>query len=338
MAEPLEKATFRVEPGEGGKRLDAFLARRAEGFSRSRLKALIQNGAVARNGTMIDSPSATVAVGDSITLHVPPPEPAAPQAETIPLAILYEDDDLIVVDKPAGLVVHPGAGNMRGTLVNALIAHCGESLSGIGGVKRPGIVHRLDKDTSGVLVAAKTDAAHRGLSEQFADHGREGPLRREYDALVWNVPDPHIGTVGVPLKRDDRNRQKQAVARPGDRGVGASGGRHAVTHYALKEAFAGRAAWLRCRLETGRTHQIRVHLAHIGHPLIGDALYGAGFLTKAEALPGPLKAAVKTLGRQALHARILRFRHPGTGDILQFETDWPKKLVNLVELFRKLDV
>jgi 23S rRNA pseudouridine1911/1915/1917 synthase len=330
MREPLEKVTFRVEPDAAGERLDAFLARRDARFSRSRLKALIKAGAVSRGGEALGDPNTRLAAGDKITLAVPEPQAAAPAGEPIPLSILYEDDDVIVIDKPAGLVVHPGAGNVSGTLVNALIAHCGDSLSGVGGVKRPGIVHRLDKDTSGLLVVAKNDAAHRGLSAQFADHGRQGPLRREYDALVWGVPDPHIGTVGAPLKRDERNRQKQAVAR--------TGGRHAVTHYEVKETYGNRAALISCRLETGRTHQIRVHMAHVGHPLVGDATYGGGFLTKAETLPEPLKAAVKAFPRQALHARLLRFRHPRTNETLQFEVDWPENLTNLVELFRKLDV
>ncbi len=327
MREPLEKEAFRVEPDAAGERLDVFLARRAGGLSRSRLKALIQEGAVDRNGVMIQDPSMAVIAGDTITLRVLPPQPAEPQAEAIPLAIAYEDDDVIVVDKPAGMVVHPAAGHWSGTLVNALIAHCGDSLSGIGGVRRPGIVHRLDKDTSGLIVVAKSDAAHQALAAQFADHGREGELRREYDALVWGIPDPHIGTVGAPLKRDERNRQKQAIAR--------TGGRRAVTHYEVKERYGDRAALITCRLETGRTHQIRVHMAHIGHPLVGDATYGAGFKTKANALPPALKAAIEHLNGQALHARLLAFRHPRTDQILQFEANWPKKLTNLVQLFRK---
>ena len=330
MAEALEKRTFLVEPEAAGDRLDAFLARHAEGFSRSRLKALIKDGKVSLRGEVLDDPNARLAAGSNIVLEVPPAAPAKPQAEDIPLKILYEDADIVVIDKPAGLVVHPGAGNSGGTLVNALIAHCGDSLSGIGGVKRPGIVHRLDKDTSGVLVVAKNDAAHAALSMQFARHGRDGMLLREYDALVWGVPKPHIGAVDAPLNRDIRNRRRQAVAR--------SGGRGALTHYALKERFRDSASLVTCRLETGRTHQIRVHMAHIGHPLVGDHVYGGGFLTKAETLPEPLKSAVQGFRRQALHARLLRFHHPRTEASMQFETDWPTDLTNLVELFRKLAV
>jgi 23S rRNA pseudouridine1911/1915/1917 synthase len=330
MADPIEKRAFLVEPEAAGERLDSFLASRAVGLSRSRLKALIKGGRVSSRGNIIRDPNARLAAGAEIVLIVPAAEAAEPEAEAIPLKILFEDSDIVVIDKPAGLVVHPGAGTRGGTLVNALIAHCGEGLSGIGGVKRPGIVHRLDKDTSGVLVVAKNDAAHLSLSAQFANHGRDGVLHREYDALVWGVPKPHIGVVNAPLNRDVRNRQKQAVAR--------SGGRSALTHYALKERYLDNASLLTCRLETGRTHQIRVHMAHISHPLVGDAVYGGGFLTKAEALPERLRAAVKAFRRQALHARLLRFKHPSTGESLQFETDWPADLTNLVELFRKLAV
>ncbi len=330
MPDPLEKLAFRVEPEAAGARLDAFLAGQAAGLSRSRLKALIKDGRVTLDGRVLDDPNARLMAGAEIAVLVSPPEPAKPEGEAIPLKILFEDADIIVIDKPPGLVVHPGAGNHSGTLVNALIAHCGESLSGIGGVKRPGIVHRLDKDTSGVLVVAKNDAAHLALSAQFAKHGRDGALERAYDALVWGVPKPHIGEVDAPLDRDTRNRQKQAVAR--------TGGRSAVTHYSVQARFGSSASLLTCRLETGRTHQIRVHMAHIGNPLVGDAVYGGGFLTKAETLPEPLRAAVKGFHRQALHARLLRFKHPRTGISLQFETDWPADLTNLVELFRKLAV
>jgi 23S rRNA pseudouridine1911/1915/1917 synthase len=197
-------------------------------------------------------------------------------------------------------------------------------------VRRPGIVHRLDKDTSGLIVVAKNDAAHRSLAAQFADHGREGPLLREYEALVWGVPNPHIGTVDLPLDRDPKNRQKRAVAR--------SGGRRAVTRYETRERYGDAAALVACRLETGRTHQIRVHMAHIGHPLVGDLAYGAGFLTKAETLPRELRDRVKAFRRQALHARVIRFAHPRTGNVLRFEAERPADMADLVERFRKLDV
>jgi 23S rRNA pseudouridine1911/1915/1917 synthase len=330
MTAPLEKLILTVEPGEAGERLDAFLARRLSRFSRSRLKALIKAGQVTLQGDALADPNRRVAAGETIELTVPEASAAEPQGEAISLDVVYEDADLIVIDKPAGLVVHPGAGNQTGTLVNALIAHCGASLSGVGGVKRPGIVHRLDKDTSGLLVVAKNDEAHRGLAAQFADHGRKGVLRREYDALVWGVPKHHIGAVDAPLHRDARNRQKQAVVK--------SGGRRAITHYSVSETFQSFAALLRCRLETGRTHQIRVHLSHIGHPLVGDRVYGAGFLTKTEALSGELKPGVRAFNRQALHARLLGFQHPRTGRFLQFEADWPADLMNLIKLFRKLTV
>src|SRR5688572_16594769 len=195
MAEPLKKAPFRVEPDEAGVRLDAFLARRAPEISRSRHKALIKDGQVAVEGHVANDPNRRVAAAEAVTIVVPEAEPAEPEAETIPLAVVFEDDDLLVIDKPPGLVVHPGAGNWTGTLVNALIAHCGDSLSGIGGVRRPGIVHRLDKDTSGLMVVAKNDAAHRHLSDQFADHGRNGPLERAYRAVVWGRPRQLKGTI-----------------------------------------------------------------------------------------------------------------------------------------------
>jgi 23S rRNA pseudouridine1911/1915/1917 synthase len=327
IAEAIEKAAFRVESGEAGMRLDAFLAAREPRFSRSRIKALIQAGGTRLGGREVDDAAHRLDEGDLVELLVPPVAEPTPEPEVIPLSVVFEDDDVVVIDKPASLVVHPGAGNLSGTLVNALIAHCGASLSGIGGVRRPGIVHRLDKDTSGLLVVAKNDAAHRGLAAQFADHGRSGPLAREYEALVWGVPNPHIGRVDLPLNRDIRNRRKQAVAR--------SGGRNAVTRYAVEERFGPIASLLACRLETGRTHQIRVHLAHIGHPLVGDAVYGSGFLTKAAKLPRELGERVRAFPRQALHARRLRFSHPRTGEILEFEANRPADMADLVERFRK---
>ena len=331
MAEPLENRIFQVEPAEAGERLDAFLVRRAEGFSRSRLKALIRDGHVAVSGERRDEPNHRVAAGDTVSLAVPATIPADPEPEAIALDIIYEDGDLLVLDKPVGLVVHPAAGNWTGTLVNALLHHCGDSLSGVGGVRRPGIVHRLDKDTSGLMVVAKNDLAHAGLAAQFADHGRTGPLIREYSALVWGVPQPRSGRVSAPLDRDPRNRQRQAVAR--------SGGRRAATDFAVEEILGGgSAALLRLRLETGRTHQIRVHMAHIGHPLIGDLTYGAGFFTKADALPADLRQAVRAFRRQALHAGVLGFRHPRTGGTLRFTSRPPADLAFLIEQFRRQTV
>ena len=231
-----------------------------------------------------------------------------------------------MIDKPAGLVVHPGAGVPDGTLVNALLHHCAGSLSGIGGVERPGIVHRLDKDTSGLLVVAKTDRSHRDLSAQFADHGRTGVMERGYLALVWGTPDRPRGTVDAPLGRSPSNPEKMAVRQ---------GGREAVTRYKVRDTYAGPdgapvASLLECRLETGRTHQIRVHMAHIGHPLMGDPVYGAGFSTKRSLLNDKAKAALHALGRQALHAYLIVFRHPGTGETMRFERDVPADLAALI--------
>jgi 23S rRNA pseudouridine1911/1915/1917 synthase len=274
--------------------------------------------------TILD-PGHRVNAGDRIVVAIPPDEPAAPQGEPIPLTVLHEDADLIVIDKPKGLVVHPAAGNRSGTLVNALIAHCGSSLSGIGGVKRPGIVHRLDKDTTGVMVVAKSDPAHRGLAAQFADHGRSGPLVRSYLAFVWGVPDRRKGTIDAPLGRNPRARDKMAV-RPD--------GRTAVTHWEVLETYQGAdgkpvASLIACRLETGRTHQIRVHLAHIGHPLLGDEVYGQGFKTKAAHLTPDAREALQALGRQALHAHILGFQHPISGETLKFDAALPGELARL---------
>ncbi len=285
-------------------------------------------------GETVAEPKRKLAAGDTIAIALPEPEPATPLGEDIPLDILYEDAELIVVNKAAGLVVHPGAGNWTGTLVNALVHHCGASLSGIGGVRRPGIVHRLDKDTSGVMVAAKTDRAHRALSEAFADHGRSGDLERAYLALAWNIPARMAGTVDAPLGRA-ADRVRRAVV-PEDR----DDARHAVTHYAVLERFGegrpeiAQAALLECRLETGRTHQIRVHMAHVGHPLIGDRDYGTGFRSKARRLPEPLRSEVESFPRQALHAWLLGFTHPVTGDPMRFEAPMPDDLAGLVEGFR----
>jgi 23S rRNA pseudouridine1911/1915/1917 synthase len=316
-----------VSGKEAGTRLDRVLAERSE-LSRTRLKALILEGEVAIGGRTVTDPSHRVTAGDVIAVNVPEPEAAEPAGEDIPLKIVFEDDEIIVIDKPAGLVVHPAAGHATGTLVNALIAHCGDSLSGIGGVKRPGIVHRLDKDTTGLMVVAKTDRAHQALAAQFADHGRTGPLKRAYLAFAWGAPPRPKGTVDAPLGRHPKSRDKIAIRRDG---------RPSVTHWHVLERYPGpgtanstpTASLIECRLETGRTHQIRVHLAHIGHPLLGDPVYGPGFRTKAARLPPEAKAALEGLGRQALHAYLLSVQHPTTGQQLEFRSELPVDLARL---------
>lgn len=311
-----------------GQRIDQWLAARLGGrLSRSRLKALIEAGDVLVDGQQV-APSRKLTGEEEIAWREPAPEPAAPEPEDIPLTILHEDDDIIVLVKPAGMTVHPGAGQSSGTLVNALIAHCGDSLSGIGGVRRPGIVHRLDKDTSGVMVVAKNDRSHRALSAAFADHGRSGSLSRTYLALVWERPERAAGTICAALGRASGDRTRRSVV-AADR----PDARDAVTHYRLAEDF-GVAALLECRLETGRTHQIRVHMAYIGHPLVGDSVYGAHFASKAARLPDPLAARVRGFGRQALHAASLAFDHPVTGAHMSFEAPMPPDMEELVSAFR----
>ena len=310
-----------MTPDETGKRLDKFLTEHLPEMSRVSVQALIRSGHVtdAQSATIKDG-AHRVKPGEAYGVVVPEPQPAGPAPEPIALDVVHEDKSLIVIDKPAHLVVHPAAGHASGTLVNALIAHCGDSLSGIGGVKRPGIVHRIDKGTSGLLVVAKTDAAHAGLSEQFAAHGVDGRLTRAYLALVWGKPSRPRGTIEARLARSRTNRTKIAV-------VKGTAGRHAVTHYEVLKTFSPRGAaavsLLRLRLETGRTHQIRVHLAHIGHPVVGDPVYASGFKAKADTLPEPARAAVRGLERQALHAAELGFEHPRSGKPLRFESPLP---------------
>ena len=327
MAEKTTTEQVTVADEDAGGRLDRVLAARIPALSRTRLKALILAGEVTIGGKTIRDPGHGVKAGDVLTVAVPPPEAAEPLGEDIPLKILYEDDDLIVIDKPKGLVVHPAPGHSSGTLVNALIAHCGDSLSGIGGVKRPGIVHRLDKDTTGVMVVAKNDRAHQSLAAQFADHGREGPLERGYLAFVWSAPDRPKGTIDAPLERHPHNRERRAVR---------EGGREAITHWQVLERYAGKegttgpvASMLECRLETGRTHQIRAHLAHIGHPVMGDDLYGPGFRTKSTRLNHDAQAALADLERQALHAYLLVVEHPTSHESLEFRSELPGDLVRL---------
>jgi 23S rRNA pseudouridine1911/1915/1917 synthase len=320
---------------EAGERLDRVLAARLPGLSRSRLQALIGAGAVTCNGLAVRDAGQRVKAGEAYTVAVPAPAPAEPEPQAMPLAIVYEDRDLIVIDKPKGLAVHPGPGHASGTLVNALIAHCGASLSGIGGVMRPGIVHRLDKDTTGLLVVAKSDRAHGGLAELFAAHGADGRLRRGYRAIAWGAPERPRGAIEAPLARSAANRTKIAVVR-------AERGRRAVTHYEVLEQFAAAgkvrtkpiASLLRLVLETGRTHQVRVHLAHIGHPLLGDDTYGAGHKASARRLRPAAQAALAALGRQALHAAELAFVHPVSSTRLQFESPLPPDMADVVSALR----
>ncbi len=327
--------TYEILPEEAGQRLDRVLSARAEAaaiaLSRTRIRALIEEGRVTIGGQVASDVGAKVRAEQVITIDIPAPVAAEPLGEPIPLEIVFEDEHLLVIDKPAGLVVHPAGGHETGTLVNALIAHCGESLSGIGGVRRPGIVHRIDKDTSGLLVVAKTDAAHQGLSALFADHGRTLSLTREYQALVWGRINRSAGMIDAALGRHPHQREKMAVVRPDQ-------GREAITHWSAEEVFlSGKSAvsLISCRLETGRTHQIRVHMAHIGYPLLADTAYGSGFKTKALHLGPQAAVALAELGgRQALHAGRLGFQHPVTGEELMFESPLPADLAALVEALR----
>lgn len=311
MGSGVSNIEITVGEAQAGLRLDRALADLMPDFSRERLKALIQEGHVTLSGRAL-SPSAKVEVGQNYAITLPAPIAAEAAPQDIPLAIVHEDEHLIVVDKPAGLVVHPAAGNPDGTLVNALLHHCHGGLSGIGGVARPGIVHRIDKDTSGLLVVAKSDRAHEGLAQQFKAHS----VHRLYSAVVQGLPVPSSGTVDTWIGRSDADRKKMAVHREGR-------GKHAVTHYRMMERLR-EAALVECRLETGRTHQVRVHMAHIGHPLIGDPIYGRAKKS--------FKTILETLGfkRQALHARTLGFIHPVTGESLMFESAIPADMQELL--------
>lgn len=311
-------------------RLDRFLAVAFPDVSRARFQKLIADGQVSVEGNPVLETRYKLKPGQNVTATIPPAVEPEPRAEIIPLTVVYEDKDLIIIDKQPGLVVHPGAGNETGTLVNALIAHCGDSLSGIGGVKRPGIVHRLDKDTSGLLVVAKNDVAHQGLSEQFAAHGKDGRLERAYQAIVWGAPERNRGTVSTGIARSNANRQKMMVSK-------SATAREAVTHYEVLENFGKPpvASLMRCVLETGRTHQIRVHMAHMGHPLLGDRTYGQGFKTSLNNLSEAAREAVILLNRQALHASLLGFEHPRTGRALSFESPPPEDMTTLLRALRQ---
>ena len=329
MNTPINEAaiTLTVSGTEGGTRLDKWLSTHISEFSRSRLQALLAAGRVQRLGRTIDDASYRVKPGDIFYISIPPVADAIPEAEDIPLSVVYEDRELIVIDKPAGLVVHPAAGNWRGTLVHALLAHCGDSLSGIGGVRRPGIVHRLDKQTSGLLVAAKTDRAHASLAAQFAAH----TVMRSYLAFVWGAPHPARGRIVTQIGRSPANRQKMAV-RP-------HGGREAITNYEILQHFGDAQhpiiSLLHCRLETGRTHQIRVHMAHIGHPIVGDPVYGGG-RRMAKGLPEEVLQAIAALGRQALHATSLGFIHPVTDELISHDSPLPADMAALANSLERM--
>ena len=332
-----------AEPQDAGERLDRWLSGWTE-LSRARIRTLIEAGEVRADGDIARKVTAKVRDGVEYAVHVPPPVDDTPKAEDIPLAVLFEDEHLIVIDKAAGMTVHPAPGSRSGTLVNALLHYCTDSLSGIGGVMRPGIVHRLDKDTSGVMVVAKHDKAHRGLAKQFADHSME----RAYQCLVRGRPNPREGQVVSRLARSPHDRKKMAVVRGTVNNLDHTDhGRHAVTHYKSLRGFGQRrgasvgsplVAELECRLETGRTHQIRVHMAHLNCPLLGDPLYGnhRQFLSDSSEVEERVRDAVATFKRQALHARLLGFVHPVTKEEMRFETQPPEDYRTLVAALERL--
>jgi len=319
----LETLTVTMVEEQLGMRLDKAVASLFPDYSRTRLQGLIDSGECLLNGQICKTPSRKMEMGDVVILSLPPLVDADPQPENIPLEIVYEDDDLLVINKPVGMVVHPAVGHHTGTLVNALLYHCGDSLSGINGVKRPGIVHRLDKDTSGLMMVAKNDFAHHALSEQLQDRS----LSRVYLALVLGVPFPHKGRVETMIGRHQSNRLKMAVH--------SNAGRDASTNYMVQDIFRDTLSLVECRLETGRTHQIRVHMEHIGHPLIGDALYGA----QTTKLLSQLKRAdydddvrdhIANFPHQALHAAEIMFIHPRTDEEMHFECDLPDDMAALL--------
>lgn len=335
----MDVLTATATEDEAGTRLDRFLSERFDTLSRSRAKALVKEGAAAMDGEALIDPRAGVIAGSVYTLNMPDPVPATPEPEDIPLDILFEDADLIIVNKPADMAVHPAPGSWQGTLVNALLHHCDGELPGIGGVERPGIVHRLDKNTTGVMVVAKTEAAHTGLSALFAAHD----IERAYYAVTRGSPRPLVGTVNAAIARSTADRKKMAVVRNPNSGAG----RHAITHYKALETFGLRdkgagipaAALIECRLETGRTHQIRVHMGHIGAPLIGDQVYGKNRGISAygsgQAFMDATTAARK-FPRQALHAAVLGFVHPVTGADVRFEAPLPADMAGLLENLRAM--
>jgi len=311
-----------IPPAFDRQRLDKalvglFMEQKPDTFSRARLQDLIEKGHVTLSKKSVTDRSRKVKAGETVDIWIPPAEAALPKAQTIPLKIIYEDKDLLVIDKPAGMVVHPAPGNRDQTLVNALLAHCGKSLSGIGGVARPGIVHRLDKDTSGLMIVAKNDMAHQVLTRQFSDRS----LNRVYQALVWGVPVPREGRIEGPIGRHTRDRKKMAVT---------AKGREALTYYKVIKSYEI-VSLVECKLATGRTHQIRVHLAHKKHPVVGDPVYGGG---KRQAA-GPLGKVLQSFSRQALHAVELRFVHPRTGKGMTFSSNLPKDIKRLLHFIQE---
>lgn len=312
--------TIRTHPCDKGERLDRFISKASESLSRSRVKSLIESGQVSCNGKKINEPSYRVKSNEIFIILIPEPRSPVPEPEDIPLDVVYEDKDIIVVDKPAGLVVHPAPGHITGTLVNALLAHCENSLSGIGGIRRPGIVHRIDKDTSGLMVVAKNDQSHNSLAKQFKEHS----IRRNYAAMVWGIPRPKEGFIDANIGRSGRDRKKMTVLK--------SGGKQAKTRYKVQKRFGDAAALIDCELSTGRTHQIRVHMLSIGHPLLGDPTYG-GKLTQARrmTLENNTLLEISRFPRQALHARSLGFVHPKTSKLLVFESRLPNDFRSLIK-------
>lgn len=320
---PFNAGLHQVEVSEGhhGARLDRVLADALPEISRSRIKPLIKDGQVTLNGAAVTDPSRRVQRGETYAITLPAVESETLAGEDIPLDILYEDAHLIVINKPAGMVVHPAAGNRSGTLVNALLHHCGGTLSGIDG-ERPGIVHRIDKDTSGLLVAAKTDTAHTGLAALFAAH----TIERRYKAVVWGRLYPTSGEISGSIGRDPRNRKRMAMV--------SDGGKLALTRYRLLENFSDIAALVECELKTGRTHQIRVQMTHLGHPLVGDPLYSRNKKSRLRTMDEARQNAILSFPRQALHAETLGFVHPVTDKPLKFEVDLPRDLRELIAAFR----
>lgn len=321
---PSPEGTHQVEVSENdiGVRLDRFLTEHLSGLSRNRIKPLVKDGYVLSNGKAITDPSRKTRADEIYVITVPDAVDPDPTPENIPLDIVFEDEHLIVVNKPAPMVVHPAAGNWSGTLVNALLYHCGDSLSGIGGVKRPGIVHRIDKETSGLIVVAKTDPAHQGLSALFEKHD----IERTYRAIVWGRVYPSMGDISKNIGRDPNNRKRMAVVE--------SGGKTALTRYQLEENFEDIACLVRCNLETGRTHQIRVHMAHLGLPLVGDPVYTKPKLSRTKNLPEARQNIIRQFQRQALHAQTLGFVHPVTNKPLKFEAEFPSDMKKLFTAFR----